>query len=183
MKGLVTPIVICSMAAAPALFAALRAPRALFLGVTAVIGATAFAGYIAYAGYGYRFTENLTGSLNGHIYAYRPGDPFKKGDMVAYGWHGGFNYAPGSIFIKKVAGEPGDEVKRDGRTFYVGGQYIGLAKTKAKTGEPLEAAAEGVIPVGEYFLATPSPDSFDSRYAVTGNVKQREIIGRAYELF
>ena len=81
------------------------------------------------------------------------------------------------------AGGPGDEIKRDGSAFFVGSQYIGVAKPRARTGEPLEAAAGGLIPEGEYFLATPSPDSLDSRYAVTGNVKQREIIGKAYELF
>lgn len=183
MKGLVTPIVIWGLAAAPLVFAVFRAPRKLFIGATAVVGATALAGYVAYTGYGYRFAENLTGSLDGHIYVYKQGEPFKKGDTVAYRWHGGFNYAPGSIFIKKVTGEPGEEVKRHGRAFYVGGQYIGLAKTNARTGEPLEAAAGGLIPDAEYFLATPSPDSLDSRYAATGNVKAREIIGKAYELF
>ena len=183
MKGLVTPIVICGLTAAPLLFAVFRAPGKLFVGVTAVVGATALAGYVAYAGYGYRFVENLTGSLDGHIYVYKQGVPFKKGDIVAYRWRGGFNYAPGSIFIKRVAGEPGEEVRRDGRAFYVGSHYIGLAKTNTRAGEPLEAAAGGPIPEGEFFLATPSPHSLDSRYAATGNVKAREIIGKAYEIF
>ena len=183
MRGLITPIVICSLAVAPLVFAVCRAPRKVFMAATAAVGAAALAGYVAFAGYGYRFTENLTTSLDGHIYVYKPGEPFKKGDTVAYRWHGGFNYAPGSIFIKNVAGGPGDEIKRDGSAFFVGSQHIGVAKPKARTGEPLEAAAGGLIPEGEYFLATPSPDSLDSRYAVTGNVKQREIIGKAHELF
>ncbi len=61
--------------------------------------------------------------------------------------------------------------------------YVGLAKTHAKNGEPLAAAEGGVIPPGEYFLATPNPDSLDSRYAEVGNVKELQIIGRAHELF
>jgi conjugal transfer pilin signal peptidase TrbI len=89
----------------------------------------------------------------------------------------------GATFIKVVAGVPGDMVKRDDRTFMVGDQYVGVAKVTAKSGEPLEAAAAGVIQKGEYFLATPNPDSFDSRYAVNGNIKQMHIIGRAREIF
>lgn len=183
MRGFITPLVICGLAATPFVCAICRVPRQWFIGLTAVVGTTALAGYIAFAGLGYRFTENLTTSLNGYLYAYKPGAPFKKGDLVAYHWHGGFNYARGSIFIKKVVGVPGDEVRRDGRTFFVAGRYIGLAKPNARTGEALEATAVGVIPDGAYFLATPSPDSLDSRYAATGNVMRSEIIGKAYELF
>lgn len=183
MKGLITPIIICSLAAAPLAFAVLKVPRKLFIASASAVGIASFGCYIAFAGFGYHFVENLSGSLNGNIYVYKAGEPFKKGDIVAYRWNGGMNYAPGSVFIKRVAGAPGDTVRREGRTFYVAGQYIGLAKTVAKTGEPLEAASAGVIPPGQYFLATPSPDSLDSRYAVTGNVKEWEIIGKAYELF
>ena len=188
MRGLITPLVICAMAAAPLVFAVCRVPRKVFIGVVALVGATILAGYVAFAGFGYRFTENLSTSLNGHlyvykIYVYKTDEPLHKGDLVAYRWRGGFHYAPGAVFIKRIAGMPGDMVKREGRAFFVKGQYIGVAKPQARTGEALEAAASGLIPEGEYFVCTPSPDSLDSRYAATGNVKQREIIGKAYEIF
>ncbi|WP_459203440.1 S26 family signal peptidase (plasmid) [Ralstonia pseudosolanacearum] len=129
------------------------------------------------------FTVNLTKSLPGTFYLVHKGGHFNKGDLVAYRWHGGATYPAGTTFIKQVAGVPGDTVKRTGTAFWVNDQYIGLAKPKSKAGVPLVPAVEGVIPAGEYFVATPSPDSLDSRYALTGNVKQAEVIGRAYAIF
>ena len=183
LRGHLIPFLIWSMAAAPLLLAICRVQRSVFLGITVCAGLTTVSAWVAFAGVGYRFSENLTTSLNGHIYVYKASDPWKKGDLVAYRWKGGYGYPAGATFIKVVSGVPGDVVKRNGRTFLVGDQYIGVAKVKAKSGEPLEAAAAGVIPEGEYFLATPNPDSFDSRYAVNGNIKQMHIIGRAREVF
>lgn len=183
MHGYLTPLLIWSMAAAPLLLAICRVKRSVFLGITSVIGGSAVLAWVAFAGYGYRFSENLTSSLNGSFYAYRAGDPWKKGDYVAFRSKGGHGYPPGATFIKVVVGVPGDVVKRAGRAFSVGDRYVGVAKTHAKNGEALEAAPGGVILDGEYFLATPNPDSFDSRYAEVGNVKELHIIGRAREIF
>lgn len=183
MRGYLTPFLIWSMAAAPLLLAICKVRRNVFLGITGLVGGTAFVAWIAFAGYGYRFAENLTTSLNGSFYVYKAGEPWKKGDYVAFRSNGGHGYPAGATFIKVVVGVPGDTVSRVDRAFSVGGHYVGLAKTHAKTGEALEAAQGGVIPPGEYFLATPNPDSFDSRYAEIGNVKDMHIIGRARELF
>ncbi len=183
MRGYLTPFLIWSMAAAPLLLAICKVRRKVFLGITAVVGGTAVAAWVAFAGYGYRFAENLTTSLNGSFYVYKEGDAWKKGDYVAFRSNGGHGYPAGSTFIKVVVGVPGDTVIRADRAFSVGDHYVGLAKTHAKNGEPLAAAEGGVIPPGEYFLATPNPDSFDSRYAEVGNVKELQIIGRAHELF
>jgi conjugal transfer pilin signal peptidase TrbI len=184
LRGHLTPFLIWTMAAAPLLLAICRVRRSVFLGITAGVGIAAVSAWVAFAVFGYRFSENLTTSLNGHIYVYKVGDPWKKGDLVAYRWKGGYGYPMGATFIKVVAGVPGDVVKRDDdRTFLVDDQYIGVAKVKAKSGETLEAAAPGVIQEGEYFLATSNPDSFDSRYAVNGNIKKMYIIGRAREIF
>jgi len=183
MRGYIFPFLIWSMVAAPLLLAICRVRRSAFLGITAFVGLAAVAAWIAFVGFGYRFSENLTSSLNGHVYVYKVGEPWQKGDLVAYRWKGGFGYPAGATFIKIVAGVPGDVVKREDRTFLVGNQYIGVAKVKAKNGKPMEAAAGGVIQPGEYFLSTPHPDSLDSRYAVSGNVKQMHIIGMAREIF
>lgn len=183
MRGYITPFLIWSMAAAPLLLAICSVRRSAFLAITAVIGFTAVGAWVAFAGYGYRFSESLTSSLTGHFYAYRAGDPWQKGDLVAFRSNGGHGYPAGATFIKVVVGVPGDVVIRSDRAFSVGDQYVGVAKTHAKNGDVLEAAAGGVIQQGEYFLATPDPSSFDSRYAVNGNVKQDQIIGRARELF
>lgn len=129
------------------------------------------------------YTINLTHSLPGTLYVVHKGGQFKKGDIVAFRWHGGATYPRGTTFIKRAVGTSGDVVKRDGAAFWVNDQYIGIAKPKSKAGVPLAPAAGGVIPQGEYFMATPSPDSLDSRYSLTGNIKQSEVIGKAYAIF
>ena len=133
--------------------------------------------------YWYTFTINLTGSLPGTFYVIHRGEDVGRRDLVAFRWHGSKGYPAGSIFIKQVAGVAGDVVRRDGRAFWVNGQYIGIAKENARDGSRLEAADDGVIGAGQYFVATPNPDSLDSRYALTGNIRQAAVLGRAYEIF
>jgi conjugal transfer pilin signal peptidase TrbI len=131
----------------------------------------------------FTFTVNLTQSLPGALYLIHRGGAFKKGDLIAYRWQGGATYPAGVMFIKRVFGMPGDIVRRTGATFWVNNQRIGKAKPQSKAGVPLAPAPAGVIPAGEYFVATPHPDSLDSRYVLAGNVKRSEIIGRAYAIF
>ena len=129
------------------------------------------------------YTINMTTSLPGTLYVIHKGGSFTKGDLVAYRWQGGATYPPGAVFIKRVTGVPGDSVKRIGSTFWAGDRYIGMAKPVSKAGIPLQPANPGVIPPGSYFVSTPSPDSLDSRYAISGNVSESAIIGRAYAIF
>lgn len=129
------------------------------------------------------FTINMTSSLPGTLYVVHKGGAFKKGDLIAYRWHGGATYPAGTTFIKRVEGIPGDTVKREGAVFWVNEHYIGWAKPKSRAGVPLTPAAGGAIAPGEYFVATPSVDSLDSRYALSGNIKAAAVIGRAYAIF
>ena len=66
---------------------------------------------------------------------------------------------------------PGDLVKREGNAFWVGGHFVGIAKPISKAGVPLEAAQAGLIAPGEYFVATPSPDSLDESHPLDGVYK------------
>lgn len=183
MKGMLFPLLIWVIAASPMLFAACRASRRVFLGASCVMGVALLAVWIACAGYDYALTENMTGSLSGHVYLHRKGAAFARGDLVAYRWQGGATYPRGTVFIKQVVGMPGDVVSRVGSTFWVAGRRIGVAKPRSRANVALWPAAAGIIPAGEYFVASPHPDSLDSRYALCGNIKQSLIIGRAYELF
>jgi len=184
MRGLVTPIVLCSLAAAPAALAIVRMKARTFLVVSAtLVGMPAVAGYVAVKDCGWGLTENLSTSLSGHIYVHKSGEPIHRGDLAAFHWHGGASYPAGTIFIKEVVGVPGDVVVRQGRQIWVAGHYVGFAKTRSLAGYPLVPAEPGVIPPGQYFMATPNPDSLDSRYALTGNIKPAELIGRAYAIF
>jgi len=107
----------------------------------------------------------------------------KRGDLVAFRWHGGGQYSAGLSFVKYVGGVPGDLIEHRGREVLVDGHYIGLAKTHSRTGEPLVIGPQGVIPVGRIFVSAPHPDSLDSRYMVTGLIPMEAIIGRAIPLF
>ncbi|HHV7523709.1 TPA: S26 family signal peptidase [Burkholderia orbicola] len=129
------------------------------------------------------FDINLTKSLPGTLYVIQKGAGFAKGDTIAFRWRGGATYPAGSTFIKRVTGVPGDVVRRDGNRVWVAGQYIGIAKPVSRAGVPLTPTSAGVIPPGQYFVSTPHPDSLDSRYALTGYIRQEEVIGRAYAIF
>jgi conjugal transfer pilin signal peptidase TrbI len=131
----------------------------------------------------FEVTVNLTHSLPGTLYVVHKGGSFTRGDLVAFHWHGGASYPAGSIFIKRVVGLPGERVTVSGAMVWVGDRYVGDAKPRSSAGIALVPAAGGVIAPGAYFVATPSPDSLDSRYALTGNIEQRAIIGRAYAIF
>jgi len=178
----ITSLVIWGLAVSPAVCGYFRMPIKIFKGLGYFVGAITIALLIAYL-FGYQMTENLTESLPGHFYLHKPGEPFVKGDLVAYRWTGGATYPAGTTFIKRVSGVPGDTVTRVYDDFWVGNDHIGKAKPRSLAGVPLVPAEGGVIPKGEYFLSTPNPNSLDSRYALTGNVKQADIIGKAYEVF
>lgn len=126
---------------------------------------------------------NQSRSLPGTLFVIQKYAAIGRGDLVAFRWHGGGPYPAGVTFIKQALGLPGDVVHRDGQRFWVNQTYIGLAKTQSRDGQPLQAAAPGVIAAGEIFVATPSADSLDSRYQICGNIAQSDIVGRAYALF
>ncbi len=126
---------------------------------------------------------NMSHSLPGTLYVIHKHSGFQRGDLAAYRWHGGAGYPRGTIFIKQVAGLPGDTVRRVGSKFWVDDRAIGVAKPTSNAGRPLQPSASGVIAANDYFMATPHPDSLDSRYALSGNIPLADIIGKAYEIF
>lgn len=132
----------------------------------------------------YALTFNMSTSLPGTLYLIRKG-LFRPsiGDTIAFRWHGGATYPAGLTFIKHVAGLPGDVVRVSGRNVWVNSTYVGYAKPFSLAHIPLFPTAAGVIPAGHYFVATPNPDSLDSRYSIAGTVPQSAIVGEAYEIF
>ena len=86
-------------------------------------------------------------------------------------------------YLKTVRGVPGDRVTVDAsQQMWVAGIPVGLAKTHALDGRPLEAAAPGAIPEDRYYLHGDHADSHDSRYAEIGLVPRERILGRAVPL-
>lgn len=80
-------------------------------------------------------------------------------------------------FGKLVYGMPGDLVTRAADYVAVGGVKVAHLKPFTKRGEPLAPGPLGKVPQGCYFVATPHPDGFDSRYADIGFVCTKAVIG------
>lgn len=132
----------------------------------------------------YRLGINGTESLPGVLYlVLKTETPAARGDLVAFYPPRNRFYPQGMFFIKKAMGMPGDKVTREGRDFHINGDYIATAKTRSRSGQPLQAGPTGVIPAGRYFVWTPHPDSYDSRYEDIGWISKDRIIGRAVRLF
>jgi conjugal transfer pilin signal peptidase TrbI len=81
------------------------------------------------------------------------------------------------IFGKIVYGSAGDHVTRIGRTFFINGKQIAVAKPRSFSGEPLALGPTGTIPPGCHFVGTPHKDGLDSRYAAIGWICRRRILG------
>ena len=88
--------------------------------------------------------------------------------------HFGQNPSP---FGKIVYGMSGDLVTRTDDWVSVNGVRVAHVKKLSKRGEVLTPGPVGRVPTSCYFMATPHPDGFDSRYADIGWVCPRQIIG------
>ena len=127
---------------------------------------------------------NATESLPDHVYlVVKNQKNIQRGDYVAFRWNGGGPYPAGLTFIKLVKGVGGDHIEAKNRTFFVNGSYVGVAKEKSRTGEPLQVGSTGVIPANYFYAYAPHKDSLDSRYAMMGLVSYDRIQGRAIPLF
>lgn len=117
------------------------------------------------------FVLALDGAGIGHA-------PFVRGCLVAFHVADTVrHYPPGMVFIKRLVGLPGDAITWQGDTVYVGGAKVGAAQPRNRFGESLSRTPAGVIPPGHYFVATPHPDSYDSRYAEIGLVSDWQVAG------
>lgn len=153
--------------------------RRLYLGL-AVLAAAIAGEATASALHRYRFALNETDSLPNWAFIADQGHRTpRRGELVAYLPPPNPYYPPGMAFGKIVGGVPGDLVERRGRTFFVNGRPVGVAKTHARDGRPVDPGPVGRIPPGRYFVYTPHPDSLDSRYALMGWIPQSRILGVA----
>ena len=143
---------------------------------------------IAAFGRWFTLTLNVSDSLPGTVFLVQKGAKPEKGQLAAFRYAGGGPYEHGVLFLKQMLGVPGSlvigmDVGSGYRDYFVDGQYAGRAKTRSRTGMPLEPGPSGAIPAGRYYMAAPNPDSLDSRYALVGWVSEDQIVGRAFRIF
>ena len=159
---------------------ALERQRAVLLGIRIAAVVAILYALAAFVSPWYRLTVSVTHSLPAHLWVVSVGHLPQRGDYVAFripanrfypNDHGGF--------LKIARGVAGDQVTRRGREFFVNGASIGVAKTVSLNGLRLEPGPVGVIPPGEWFVWTPDVDSFDSRYADIGWIRQDQVVGVA----
>lgn len=131
----------------------------------------------------FTFGVNVSPSLPQSVFLIHKGERPHRGDYVAFRWAGGGPYEAGTTFVKILQGVPGDTVQRYGRSVFLNGQFLSVAKPLGKQGQRLEPGPEGVISDDHVYVHAPHPDSLDSRYALTGWIERSRIIGRAYALF
>lgn len=117
---------------------------------------------------------------------YRQG-PIGRGDLVVYAFEGPAGEAayPGlrhQALFKRVAGVAGDVITVQGREVFVNGQPVGRAKTHAFDRRELSPIAPTVIPAGHLYVQGTSADSFDSRYSLSGLVREQDVKSRVIPL-
>jgi conjugal transfer pilin signal peptidase TrbI len=125
---------------------------------------------------------NLTPSLPYVLAVLDRSASVERDDLIVFRFQGGEigPYLKGQWFFKRVVGLPGDTVSVDGRNVFINATYVGFAKPRTHAGEPLEPIAPGPIPPGRYYVQGTHPDSFDSRYRVSGLIAAEQIVGVVY---
>lgn len=111
----------------------------------------------------------------------------RRGDYIVFAFEGDAQtYYPGlrgQPFFKIVRGLPGDTVTVADRVVAINGEAVGRAKVRAYDHRALEPIQPTVIPPDHYYVQGTSPDSFDSRYRISGLVRAEQVIGVVQPLF
>ena len=129
-----------------------------------------------------RLAFNGSESLPGFLYVIRVGELPQRDQLIAFYPPRNRFYRDGMFFVKQVKGVGGDHIERRTAEFFVNGQHLATAKAHSLKGVPLQPGPEGVLPDGYFWVWTPHPDSFDSRYADVGWIAPDRVLGRAYRL-
>jgi conjugal transfer pilin signal peptidase TrbI len=129
------------------------------------------------------FAINMTESLPQRLFLVRFNQKPKVGDFIVFRGPEHLKIPETLTFTKQVKGKGGDIVTRKERNFFINDHWVGKAKTHSLKGEPLAFGPVGVIPEGQYYVATDHKDSFDSRYQDVGWISISQCIGVAYPLW
>ncbi len=105
----------------------------------------------------------------------------ERGGIYMFAVKGIKLYPDGKLFVKFLAGLPGDhvEITRDERILINGKEAARGLSYLHKIGKPIDDFVfSGVIPEKKYFVLGDTEFSFDSRY--WGPIDEEQIVGRAY---
>lgn len=109
-----------------------------------------------------------------------------RDELIAFRPGPGARYHRDKLFVKRLAGLPGDRIERletpAGEMVAVNGQPLGVLKPTTRTGRALPRGPTGVLPACRYFVFGDHRDSYDSRYADIGWVRCEQVVGRAIRL-
>ena len=141
----------------------------------------------------------------------KKGEKPNRGDYVFFVGHGIPNFADGVRWVKIMSGMPGDRVisvtipaseraanievvevnslpiqkRLQGRVYLHTGSNGHVLEyrvfEKDTKGRSLSIIDSQTIRPGKYFVSTPAPRSFDSRY--WGLIDEKDILGKAYPIF
>ena len=155
----------------------------------------ALASFFLLFNYNYVVGVNFSESLPFKFYVISKNETgeIKKGDLIAFKYAGSDFFPTGEIMIKYVGGEGFDQVDVIGQNYYIKSNtshqtdlHIGAAKLFSgleQEKDPLNPLSPQTIPPGKFFVYTPYPHSFDSRYDHLGLVDSKDIFGKVVFTF
>lgn len=109
--------------------------------------------------------------------SYRFRDP-KRFDIVVFP----FQYEKGTYYIKRIIGMPGETVQIDwDGVIYINGEALEESYGREVIKTPGLAATQIVLGNDEYFVMGDNRNnSLDSRDASVGNIRRKDLLGRAW---
>lgn len=130
-----------------------------------------------------RIGINATDSLNGYIALTDLSAKPKLDDIVLFEAPENKFTSKGVPFMKIIVGVEGDTIMVKGDELYVGGKFRGIVKKFSNNGVDLFPIEDQVIPENMFFMWTPHPDSYDSRYKSIGLINEDSIFGVSQFIF
>lgn len=111
--------------------------------------------------------------------------PVTVGALAAYRYPGlaRGDYRRGDGMIHWIAAGEGAVITVEGRTVFIDGKAVGVAKQSSYRLEALTPMPAGIVPKDSYYVMGTHADALDSRYAEAGFVHKNDLIGRAWVVF